>query len=87
MGIHIGAGYGSEFHLMRIMGRYRNEFNWQASGAMGANITMWLDFMMRDNGYDPSNPAKVKLPDAEWKGIDFLPQAEKRLLSKEWKDF
>ena len=25
MSTHIGAGYGSEFHLMRVMGRYRNE--------------------------------------------------------------
>ena len=62
----IGYGYGSEWHLLRWMGRHRQEFDRRVINAVArANQSIeWLDC--------GSNPAN-KWPDAEIKGLDFLP--------------
>ncbi len=52
MSTHIGAGYGSKFHLMRYLGRYRNLLNSQIEKETGGHVIEWLDFMPdAKNGY------------------------------------
>lgn len=70
MSAHIGAGYGSEFHLMRYMARYRNKMNDIINKDINVQIVEWLDFIPGGE-YKPENPAKVILPDKEWTGLDF----------------
>jgi len=52
----IGNGYGSEWHMLRYLGRYRNILNQEITRLVGGLTIDWLDFP--DNG--------------EWKGLDFL---------------
>lgn len=42
----IGNGYGSEFHLLRWMGRHRGLFNQRVSTAVGrpGSVIKWMDF-------------------------------------------
>ncbi len=42
----IGNGYGSEFHLLRWMGRHRELFNQRVSTAVGrpGSVIKWMDF-------------------------------------------
>jgi hypothetical protein len=76
----IGLGYGSEWHLMRFLGRHRVHFNDQITkvllndGVDGIQNIQWLDF-----NFDPKND----LRDGEIMGMDFLPSD----YLKEWKDF
>ncbi len=86
MSDHIGSGYGSEFHLMRTMGRYRNAFDQVVSSAIGGTVLKWLD-MKHGGVYDTSNPAKVILPDIEYKGIDFLPKAQHEKVERKWQEY
>ena len=44
MSAYIGAGYGSEFHLMRYLGRYRNMLNGLIEMEIGGRVVEWLDF-------------------------------------------
>jgi len=60
----IGYGYGSECHLLRFMGRHRHEFDRRVLDAVNGQSIDWKDF-----GFQPSRP----WPDAEFKGLDFLP--------------
>lgn len=64
----IGYGYGSEWHLLRWMGRHRQEFDRLVLAAIGngAAALDWLDSAW--------NRGAV-WPDAEIKGLDFLPVA------------
>jgi len=72
----LGNGYGSEFHLLRWMGRHRDEFDAKVTNAIGKTDghIRWLDFQFTRDGKD-----------SEWKGIDFLP--EKSALKREWELF
>ena len=43
----IGNGYGSEFHLLRWMGRHRELFNQRVSTAVGrpGSVIKWMDLL------------------------------------------
>jgi hypothetical protein len=74
----IGYGDGSEFHLLRWMGRHRSEINRLVLASLdkeGSDIN-WLDFPFAGSG---------KSLDAEWKGLDFLPKNSS--IKKQWADF
>ena len=72
----IGYGYGSEWHLLRYLGRHRHALNHAIETATGGQVTGWLDY--------PFNPRKRMLDD-EWKGLDFLPEDHPaRIAWKEW---
>jgi hypothetical protein len=61
----MGMGYGSECHLLRYLGRHRQAFDEQVLRVTGGDQLVWLDF-----GFDRNRP----WPDAEWKGLGFLPE-------------
>ncbi len=61
----MGYGYGSEFHLLRWMGRHRDKFNDEVCkviGVKGKKIE-WLDFAFESKNF---------IPDRELKGLEFL---------------
>ncbi len=61
----MGYGHGSEFHLLRWMGRHRDKFNEEVCkviGVKGQNVE-WFDFEFDDKNF---------IPDGELKGLDFL---------------
>ena len=73
----IGYGYGSECHLLRYLGRHRNEFDKQVLSAIGQGGKIeWVDF--------PFEPNKT-WADAEWKGLDFL--SDRKVIQTAWKEF
>jgi hypothetical protein len=65
----LNASYGSEFHLLRMLGRHRRFFDSQVCDAIGADRVEWLDFpsgeMRRDKNGKP-------IWDREWTRLDFL---------------
>jgi len=63
---NIGYGYGSECHLLRWMGRHRQLFESKITEAIDPikGRVEFLDFKFK---------AGEVWPDAEWKGIDFIP--------------
>jgi hypothetical protein len=72
----IGHGYGSEWHLLRYLGRHRNLLDKAVRDATGCGCLDWLDF-----GFDLNNPWH----DAEWKGLEFL--MEDTSLQHSWRDY
>jgi hypothetical protein len=87
MSVNIGSGYGSEFHLMRYMARYRNYLDSMVEKETGGKVIEWLDFASgNDEEYNLANPTKIKLPDHEIVGIDFLKNERLDLVMK-WKSF
>ena len=58
----MGAGYGSEFHLLRYLGYHRHELNRAVEKETRGRVIDWLDLAF---GH------KKKL-DREWAGLDFL---------------
>ena len=89
MSTHIGAGYGSEFHLMRYLARYRNRLNRRIEEKTGGRVIEWLDFLPgKPAQYDMSVPCKPKLPDRELVGLKFLKGTrEYAELAREWARF
>ena len=69
----MGNGYGSEYHLLRFLGRHRTDFDDRVASAVGAQSVQWLDYRF--------NSKNIK--DPEWKGLDFLPETSQ--VRKEWK--
>ena len=59
----IGAGYGSECHLLRYLGRHRGLFDARVGAALGGEVLGWVDFH-----FDPSQV----WPDGERTGLDFV---------------
>ncbi len=59
----LGYGYGSEFHLLRWMGRHREALNGKVQELTGLKGIQWLDFE-----FDKEND----IPDRELKGLSFL---------------
>ncbi len=58
----LGYGYGSEFHLLRWMGRHREVFDKKVCDKLGVSSIKWFDFKFaRDN----------KIPDRELVGLEF----------------
>ena len=72
----IGHGYGSEWHLLRYLGRHRNNLDITIQDAMSCGELEWLDF-----GFDPNNPWH----DAECKGLDFL--GDNSVLQDSWRKY
>lgn len=70
----MGNGYGSEFHLLRLMGRHRKCFDAQVTAALGASEVDWPD-VPRERGKPWS--------DGEWKGLNFL--ADNIPLQQAWR--
>jgi hypothetical protein len=60
----MGHGYGSEWHLLRYMGRHRRELDRRILAETGGEEIEWLDFR-----FDPSAP----FGDRELRGVEFLP--------------
>lgn len=59
----LGYGYGSEFHLLRWMGRHRASLEKILEPVLGPAGIRWLDFR-----FDTRND----IPDSELKGLSFL---------------
>ena len=51
----LGLGYGSEFHLLRMLGRHSNSFNLEILSALGYNNKKieWLDFLYSSTEFIP----------------------------------
>jgi len=74
----IGYGYGSEWHLLRWMGRHRQVFDKMVLSAIekdGWKIK-WIDFNFKRG---------ETWPDAELKGLEFLDNYDQ--LKKDWESF
>ena len=85
MSNHIGAGYGSEFHLMRYLARYRNRLNRRIEEKADGHVIEWLDFVPgKSEEYNMRVPCKPKLPDHELIGIEFLKDEYPRVVEKWW---
>jgi hypothetical protein len=75
----IGYGYGSEWHLLRYLGRHREVLDQAILKVIGqGNGIEWLDF-----GFT----GKRAQPDAELKGLEFFTGPEYRTLKREWAKF
>lgn len=76
----MALGYGSEFHLLRWIGRHRNEFDKRVKSLLGVNNISWLDF-------DFDNNNNKLIPDKELIGLSFLENDSNNtsVLSK-WKE-
>lgn len=72
----IGDGYGSECHLLRYLGRHREQLNTAVLAATGAARLRWIDY--------PFEPSQ-KWKDGRWSGLNFLPEKEKA--RKKWPGF
>jgi hypothetical protein len=70
----MGNGYGSECHLLRYMGRHRDQLDEVVLRQIKANSIHWLDFHF---------DRQRKWPDAEWEGLGFLP--ERTALRSAWR--
>jgi hypothetical protein len=61
----IGHGYGSEWHLLRWLGRHRADLTRRVIRVFrDAEAVEWLDFHF--------DPGKKPWYDAEWESLDFL---------------
>lgn len=75
----IGYGYGSEWHLLRYLGRHRQKLNEEIIKKIGFGDNIeWLDFHF--------NPRKEPY-DAEREGLDFLTGPEYKGVRAAWKKF
>src|SRR4030065_2482660 len=72
----IGHGYGSEWHLLRYLGRHRNLLDRTIRETTGCGSLEWLDL-----GIEPNNPRDG----AEWKGLNFL--AEDTAFQDSWQRY
>lgn len=61
----MALGYGSEFHLLRWLGRHRNEFDKRVMTLFDFDNVHWLDFNFMKDGMGI-------IPDEELKGVHFL---------------
>lgn len=59
----MALGYGSEFHLLRWLGRHRNEFDKRVKNLLNTTNITWLDF-----NFDKTK----EIPDKELVGLEFL---------------
>ena len=74
----MALGYGSEFHLLRWLGRHRIEFNKRIKNTIGVDNITWLDF-----NFDKTN----EIPDKELIGLEFLEnEPEFNKLLNSWKN-
>jgi hypothetical protein len=71
----IGAGYGSECHLLRYLGRHRRMFDQRVGRAIGGEVLGWLDFHF---------DASAVWPDRERMGLDFVEDAAVQAAWQAW---
>lgn len=64
----IKVGYGSEWHMLRMLGRHREWFTQQVLGVTGGTSMAWQDF-----DFTAGCDGEVYHGDAEIKGTNFLP--------------
>ena len=77
----LGYGYGSEFHLLRMLARHRKSFNSKILSTLGYSDKEidWLDYK-----YD----TKQFIPDREFIGIEFLESSPNyQQLKDSWKRY
>lgn len=72
----MGFGYGSEFHLLRWLGRHRNEFDRRVKETMNLDNVFWLDFKFN---------SKDEIPDKEIIGLEFLDENKYPALFASWR--
>ena len=72
----MALGYGSEWHLLRFLGRHRHMLNRAIEAVVGGRVVDWLDFRF--------NPAR-EFYDEEVTGLDFL--GPDHQLLREWRDW
>ena len=78
----IGFGYGSEWHMLRWLGRHRQALNHQIQGAAKQNLGQieWLDF--------PRSPSPgILRRDKEFVGMDFISSTTNPTLHSAWTQF
>lgn len=63
---------GSEWHLMRLLGRHRRFLDSRLAAAFETEMIEWLDY--------PVNPLKPS-KDQEWEGLKFLPESMQNIRS------
>jgi hypothetical protein len=73
----MALGYGSEFHLLRWLGRHRNEFDNRVNSLLGTEKISWLDF-----DFD----SEKTIPDKEIIGLNFLDQHLYDSVISTWKN-
>lgn len=66
----LSPNYGSELHLLRMLGRHREHFNRKVCEATRAEHVEWLDFPSGDGRLDEHGNV---LWDREWHQLNFLP--------------
>ena len=74
----MGHGYGSEWHLLRYLGRHRNALNQAIEQETGGRIVDWVDFPFDH---------RTRFLDSEWRGMDFLTAGSSGNLKREWAKF
>jgi len=77
----LGYGYGSEFHLLRLLGRHRNSFDKKILSALGYKEKQikWLDYKF---------DSKQFIPDREYIGIEFLEDlSDFQILKDSWSNY
>jgi hypothetical protein len=62
--------YGSEWHLLRYLGRHRHCLNERVREATGGDVLDWTDYLWKPSGQPPYFNGPTF--DAEWRGLDFL---------------
>jgi hypothetical protein len=75
----MALGYGSEFHLLRWLGRHRNEFDKRVNSLLGTDDISWLDF-------DFDSDSKKTIPDKEIKGLNFLDKNTHETVISTWEN-
>jgi hypothetical protein len=65
----MNAAYGSELHLLRMLGRHRDFFNRHLCDATGADDIEWLDF---PSGEMRRDQHEIPTWDREWHHLPFL---------------
>lgn len=76
----IGLGYGSEWHLLRMLGRHREFFTRRVLAVTGGDQVSWEDFAFTKGIGEVDNYG-----DAEPKGLSFLPPTHETVQA--WKDW
>jgi hypothetical protein len=79
----MNASYGSELHLLRMLGRHRAYFDAKILAVTGAEAIRWRDFPSGEMRRDKRGNI---FWDREWQRLDFLPDdvLAKRAWGKAW---
>lgn len=62
--------YGSEWHLLRYLGRHRHLLDERVGSVTGGKMLDWIDYRWNPSGRPPYFDGPTL--DAEWKGLDFF---------------